>query len=65
MDLLETITEKSIWFVVEGADSDVQHLYALWEALQFQEGVLYKNFLGADDQVRWRQLLVPRSLKAP
>ena len=33
--------------------------------LQFHDGVLYRNFLGADGQVRWRQLLVPRSLRAP
>ena len=48
MDLLETSTEKPPWSVVEGADTEVQQLYAQWEALQFHEGVLYRNFLGVD-----------------
>ena len=65
MDLLETSTEKPPWSIEKGADSEVQQLYAQWEALQFHDGVLSTNFLGADGQVRWRQLLVPRSLKAP
>ena len=44
-----------------GADLEIQQLYAQWEELQLQDGILYRNFLGTDDQVRWNQLLVTRS----
>ena len=65
MDLLDAGTEKPQWSIVEGADPVVQQLYAQWEALQLQDAILYRNFMGTDGQVRWRQLLVPRSLGAP
>ena len=42
---------------------EVLQLYAQWEALQLQDGILYRNLLDTDGQERWRQLLVPRSLK--
>ena len=32
------------------------------ETLQLQDGILYRNFM--EGQVRWRQLLVLRSLRA-
>ena len=50
--------------MVEGADLEIQQLYAQWEAYQLQDGILYRNFLSTDGQVRWKQLLVPRSLRA-
>ena len=65
MDLLDAGTAKPPWTTVEGADPEVQQLYAQWEALWLQDGILYRNFMGTDGQVRWRQLLVPRSLRAP
>ena len=48
MDLLEAITEKRPWFIVEGADLEVQQLYEQWGALQFHDGVLYRNLLAVD-----------------
>ena len=65
MDLLDAGAEKPPWSTVEEADPVVQQLYAQWEALQLQDGILYRNFLGTEGQVRWRQLLVPHSLRAP
>ena len=65
MDLLDAGTEKPPWSTVEVADLEVQQLYAQWEAFQLQDGILYRNFLGTDGQVRWRQMLIPRSLRAP
>ena len=65
MDLLDAGTEKPPWATVKGADLKVQQLYAQWEALQIQNGILYRNFMGTDSQVRWRQLLVSRFLRAP
>ena len=65
MDLLDAGTEKPPWAIVEGADLEVHQLNAQWEALQLQDGILYRSFMGTDGQVRWRQLLVPRSLRAP
>ena len=44
MDLLDKGTEKPPWATVEGADLEVQQLYAQWEALQLQDGILYMNF---------------------
>ena len=49
---------------MEEADLEIQLLYAEWETLQLRDGILYRNFLGTDGQVRWKQLLVPRSLRA-
>ena len=51
MDLLEVRTEKPPWSIVKVAESEVQQLYAQWEALQFHDGVLYRNFHGVDGQV--------------
>ena len=65
MDLLDTGDENPPWSAVEGADLNVQQLYSQWEALQLLDGVLYRNFLGTDRQVRWRQLLIPRWIRAP
>ena len=65
MDLWDAGAEKPAWSTVEGADPEVQQLYAQWEALQLQDGILYRNFLRTEGQVRWRQLLVLRSLSAP
>ena len=65
LDLFDTGPEKPPWSTVEGADSELQQLYAQWEALQLHDGLLYRNFLGTNGQVRWKQLLVPRSLRAP
>ena len=65
MDLLNAGAEKPPWSTVEVADPEVQQLYAQWKALQLQDGMLYRNFLGTKGQVRWRQLLVPRLLWAP
>ena len=50
---------------MEGADSEIQQLCAQWEAIQLHDGILYINFLGTNSQMRWKQLLVPRSLRAP
>ena len=49
--LLDAGSEKPPWSTVEGADLEVQHLYAQWETLQLRDGILYKNFLGTDGQV--------------
>ena len=65
MDLLDTGAEKSPWSTVEEADPEVQQVYAQLEELQLQDGILYRNFLGTEGQVRCRQLLVSRSLRAP
>ena len=65
LDQLDAGSEKPPWSTVEGADLKVQQLYAQWETLQLRDGILYRNFLGTDGQVRWKQLLVPRSLRAP
>ena len=32
--------------------------------LQLRDGILYRNFVSIDGQVRWKQLLVPRSPRA-
>ena len=64
MDHLDAGAEKPPWSTVEGADPEVQQLYAQWEPLQLQDAILYRNFRGTEGQVRWRQLLVPRSLRA-
>ena len=63
LDLLDAGSEKPSWSTAEGADLEVQQLYAQWETLQIRDGILYMNFLGTDGQVPWKQLLVPRSLK--
>ena len=65
MDLLDAGIEKPPRSTVERSDTEVQQLYAQWEALQVQDGVLYRNFIGIGGQVRCRQLLAPRSLRAP
>ena len=65
MDLLNAGAENPPWFTVEGANPEVQQLYTQWEALQMQDDILYRNFLETEGQVGWRQLLVPRSLRAP
>ena len=49
---------------MEGADLEVQQLYVQLETLQLRDGILYRNFVGTDGQVRWKQLLFPRSLRA-
>ena len=64
LDLLDAASEKPPWSTVEGADLEVLQLYAQWETLQLRDGILYRNFLDTDGQVRWKQLLVPRSLGA-
>ena len=64
LELLDAEPEKPPWSAVEGADSEIQQLYAQWEALQLHDGVLYRNFINTDGRVRWKQLLVPRSLRA-
>ena len=64
LDLLDAESEKPPWSTVEGADLKVQQLYAQWQTLQLWVGNLYRNFLGTDGQVRWKQLLVPRPLRA-
>ena len=64
LHLLDDGSEKPPWSTVEGADLEVQQLYAQWETLQLRDGILYRNFLGTDGQVRWKQLLVPRSLRS-
>ena len=46
MDRLDAETDKPPWVTVEGADNEVQQLYAQWEVLQLQEGILYRNFMG-------------------
>ena len=63
LDLQDAGYEKPPWSTVEGVDFEIQQLYTQWEALQLQDGILYRNFLGTDGQVRWRQLLVSRSLR--
>ena len=68
MDLLDAENEKPPWSTAEGADlevKEVQQLYDQWEALSLQDGILYRNCMGTDGQVRWRQLMVPLSLRAP
>ena len=52
MDHLDARTEKPPCATVEGADLDAQQLYAQWEALQLQDDILYRKFMGTDDQVR-------------
>ena len=59
-DLLDAGLEKPPWSTVEGADLEIQQ----WETLHLQDVILYRNFLGTDGQVHWKQLLVPRSLRA-
>ena len=51
MDLLDVGAEKPPRSTMEGADPEVQQLYAQWEALQLQDGILYRNFLGTEGQV--------------
>ena len=53
LDLLDAGPEKPPLSTVEGADLQIQQLYAQWETLQLQDGILYRNFLGTDGQVRW------------
>ena len=65
MDLLDAGAENPSWSTVEGADPEVQQLYAQLEALQLQDGILYSNFLETEGPVRLKQLLVSRSLRAP
>ena len=62
---VSTGLEKPPWSTVEGADLETQQLYAQSETLQLQDGIFYRNFLGTDGQVRWKPLLVPRSVRAP
>ena len=65
MDLSDAGAENPPWSTMEGVDPEEQQLYAQWDALQLQDDILYRNFLETESQVRWRQLLVPRSLRAP
>ena len=74
LDLLDAGSKKPPWSTVEGADLEVQQLYAQWETVQLRDGIFYRNFLGflgnflnflgTGGQVSWTQLLVPRSLRA-
>ena len=57
MDLLDVETEKPPWATVEGADLELQQLYAQWETATGWHLVL--EFYG-HGQVRWRKLLVSR-----
>ena len=54
MYLLDEEAKKPPWAALEGANLEVQRLYAQWETLQLQDAVLYRNFLGTDGQLRWR-----------
>ena len=40
LELLDAGPEKPPWSAVEGANSEIQQIYAQWEALQLQDGVL-------------------------
>ena len=64
LELLDVGSDKSSWSTVEGADPEAQQIYAQWEVFQLEDGILYRNFLNIDGEVRWKQLLVPRSLRA-
>ena len=52
--LLNAGTAKPPRATVEGADLEVQQMHAQLEALQQQDGILYRNFMIIGRQVRWR-----------
>ena len=44
-------------------DPEVQRLYAQKATLELRDGILYRQFYGADAKIRFYQLIVPRSLR--
>jgi hypothetical protein len=64
VDLMETSQEKPPWSLVEALDVDVQQLWAQWESLEILNEILCRNFVNADNLLKYRQLVVPHELRA-
>ena len=65
IDHLNKILGKSDWRDIEGLDPELQNLYSQWETLEIFKGILYRRFVNVHGTLRWRQLIVPASLRVP
>jgi len=57
------LTERPCWNEVAKYSDTAKNYWAQWDSLEVVEGILYRNWSSADGRERFRQLIVPHSLK--